>query len=97
MKRYIKLTSDFKNFSAVFEKNELKVEWTCALNLTSIKYITLLNCQIHPLMSQKHGYAVSIYSNLIRGDTFNPRNEIASVYIPRNSCAIPNYSEHGES
>lgn len=105
MKRYLKLTSDFKNFTAKLEKTGkdgtektvLKLEWTCSLNLTSVREISLLNCQLYPLESQRHGYAISVISNLVRGKIFNPKNEIASIYIPKNSRAIPNSSEYGES
>jgi len=105
MKRYLKLTSDFKNFIAKLEKTGqngtektvLKLEWTCSLNLTSVREISLLNCQLYPLESQRHGYAISVISNLVRGKIFNPKNEIASIYIPKNSRAIPNSSEYGES
>ena len=104
MKRYLKLTSDFKNFTAKLEKTGkdgtektvLKLEWTCSLNLTSVREISLLNCQLYPLESQRHGYAISVISNLVRGKIFNPKNEIASIYIPKNSRAIPNSSEYGE-
>lgn len=105
MKRYLKLTSDFKNFTAKLETTsqkgaqitDLKLEWTCSLNLTSVKEISLLNCQIYPLESQRHGYAISVTSNLVRGKIFNPKNEIACIFVPKNSRAIPNSSEYGES
>ena len=97
MKRFLKLTSDFKNFTATFNENVLKFEWTCSLNLTSINSISLLNCQIYPLKPQGHGHAIPVFSNLIRGDNFNPRNEIACIFIPKGSKALPNYSDYGES
>ena len=105
MKRYLKLTSDFKHFTAQLEtkgqegaeRTDLKLEWTCSLNLTSVKEISLLNCQVYPLESQRHGYAISVTSNLVRGKIFNPKNEIACIFIPKNSRAILNSSEYGES
>ena len=96
MKRYLKLTSDFKNFTPTVEKidKSLKLEWTCSLDLRAIQEISLVNCQIYPLQGKNHGYAISVTTNLVRGKIFNPKNEIASIYVPKNSKAIPNSSEY---
>ena len=95
--KYIKFTSDFKHFSIRWENKILYFDWTINLNLSDVKTISLSGFQLFPLTSRNKGYAIRIFTNLIRGHNCNPLNEIANYYIPKSSEAIPNYSEPGES
>lgn len=95
--KYLKLTSDFKFFSIKWENKILYFDWIVKFNLSDVKTISLSGFQIFPLTTHNKGYAIRVFTNLIRVHNSNPMNEIADFYIPKHSEAIPKYSESGES
>lgn len=94
---FLKLTSDHKFFSVRWENRILFFDWTRPLNLTDVDSISLVGFQLFPLESNNKGYAIRVYTNLILGELYNPKGEIADLYIPKSSVAIPKFSEPGES
>ena len=94
--KFLKLSSDFKFFSIRWEEKILYFDWTRPLNLSGIDSISLVGFQMFPIQSHNKGYAIRVYTNLIRGEHFNPKGEIADFYIPKSSEAIPKFSEHGK-
>ena len=94
---YIKFTSDFKYFSIRWENEILYFDWTTPLNLSNVETISLTNFQLFPIPSHNKGYAIRVFTNLIRGHSCNPKGEIADFFIPKSAEAIPKNSAPGDS
>lgn len=97
MKTYLKLTSNYKHFSAKLDGSTLVLEWLASINLSTVSKIALHNIQISPLHPNSHSAYISIRTDLIRGNIFNPSHEIATLSIPRHSSCLPNHIDSGES
>ena len=97
MKTFLTLTSSFKYFTVKLDGSTLTLEWLSSINLTSVTHIGLHSIQISPLHGQSHCTFISIHTDLIKGNIFNPSHEIATVAIPRHSNSLPNHIHTGES
>ena len=97
MKTYLTLTSSFKHFTAKLTKSTLTLEWLSSINLASVTHIGLHSIQISPLHGHSQCTFISIHTDLIKGNIFNPTHEIATVAIPRHSNSLPNHINTGES
>ena len=97
MKTYLKLTSNYKHFSAVLNDDTLTLEWLASINLASVTHIGLHNIQISPLLTDSHNRFISVHTDLIKGNIFNPTHEIATIGVPKNSYSLPNHIDNGES
>ena len=95
------LSSDYRNFSIKTVEScdtwsTILLEWPAPLKLSDYNKLALHQIQIFPLHHVPHAYSVDIRSNLVGGSVYNPRDILTSMFVPKHSRSIPNFSGNGE-
>ena len=93
--KFLRLVHDCQFFNAQFDVEGLLLSWNLGLDLSTFKYLSLIDFQIGP-MAIKHGdHAIYLYTNMIARTLYNPCREITSIRIPRNSHFIERLPAQG--
>ena len=84
--RYLTLTSDSSKYQCDTVGDTVVVNWTVHHDFTNISDIGISSIRFSGFQkTQGHDVLVPIYSNLITRTVTNPKRNILSLRIPRNS------------
>ena len=86
--KYLRLVHDCQFFNAQFDLDGLVLTWNLGLDLSSFKYLSLIDVQIGPLPTKHGDHVIYVYTNMIARTLYNPCREITAIRVPRNSRFI---------